>query len=70
MDKSSRLLPYEDAIQGLESVYEALISDDEIAKHQKIILASKITELENSLQVCPSDVPLSNNRSWEFLQVF
>ncbi|XP_067930044.1 putative ankyrin repeat protein RF_0381 [Watersipora subatra] len=49
-DKSARLLPYEDAMQNLEGLYEVINDDGELRNDQKLLIGSQITALENSLQ--------------------
>ena len=52
VDKSSRLLPYEDTLLHLENLYEAVDTDGELMSEQKQYIKSQIESLEKSLQVC------------------
>mgnify|MGYP001800957888 CR=1 FL=1 len=52
VDKSSRLLPYEETLLHLENLYEAVDTDGELMSEQKQYIKSQIESLEKSLQVC------------------
>lgn len=52
VDKSSRLLPYEESVSHLEGLYAAVNIDDALSSTTKQSLISLINQLENSLQVC------------------
>ena len=50
-DKSSRLLPYEDAVGYLENLYEVINEDGEVHNELKAGVRLQITALQKSLQV-------------------
>ena len=50
-DKSSRLLPYEDAVAYLENLYEVINEDGEVHNELKAGVRLQITALQKSLQV-------------------
>jgi len=50
VDKSSRLLPYEDTLVHLETVFDSVDTDGELTNEQKFQIKSQIEALEKSLQ--------------------
>lgn len=58
VDKSSRLLPYEDAVLSLESLYDCIGEDGELRRDQRSLIRAQVTELQRSLQVI--NLPFTN----------
>jgi len=50
-DKTSRLLPYEEGLTNLETLYAAVSLDEELSVEQRQYIKSQIDKIEKTLQV-------------------